>query len=124
MLKLVFEDRSYLIKDYDLSLKQPSVHQVVESYGGYSSIYSLYGDSKETKTIKCTFRKKDKYKQFLLDLFSPTIKFFYMYEINYDTGDFELVGQYCFTGDFNEKTISDPVRKFKKEISFNAVRTV
>ena len=77
MLKLVFEDRAYIIKDYNLSMKQPSTKQVVESYGGYSSIYSLYGDSKETKTIKCTFRKKDVYKKFTSDLFSPTIKYFY-----------------------------------------------
>jgi hypothetical protein len=122
MIKLVFNTKTYRLKNYDLSFKMPSPRGTVESFGGFTTVFTQYGDSKETYTLKTNFRKRDLYSLFLQDLYS-TPKFD-MYVLNEDIGDFELKGTYTWTGNFTEKTVDDKVRHFNKEISFSFIRVV
>ena len=122
MIKLVINSKNYIIRDYDISYKMPSSRSTVESYGGFVSVFTQYGKSKETYTLKTNFRKRDVYALFLNDLNSATK--FDMYILNDNTKEFELKGTYTWTGDFTEKTVDDKVRKFNKEISFSFIRVV
>ena len=124
MLKLVFNNKIYRILDYDLSLQNPSTKSTVESFGGFTTVYTVYGDSKESYTIKISFRDRATLNSFKNDLFAPDIKSFTMQEYNDDAKLFETVGEYTFTGNYTEKIVSDPVRKFKREISFSFKRII
>ena len=124
MLKLKFNTKIYKINDYDLSFKNPSTKSIVESFGGFTTVYTVYGDSKETYTIKIILRDKATLDSLKNDLFAPDIKSFTMFEYNNGTKLFETVGEYTFTGDYSEKIVSDPVRKFKREISFSFKRII
>lgn len=122
MIKLIINSKKYFIYDYDLSYKMPSSRSTVESYGGFVSVFTQYGKTKETYTLKTNFRKRDLYSLFLQDLNEASK--FDMYILNEDTKEFELKGTYTWTGDYTERTIDDKVRKFNKEVSFSFIRVV
>ena len=122
MIKLIINSKKYFIYDYDLSYKMPSTRSTVESYGGFVSVFTQYGKTKETYTLKTNFRKRDLYSLFLKDLNEASK--FDMYILNEDTKEFELKGTYTWTGDYTERTIDDKVRKFNKEVSFSFIRVV
>ena len=85
MIKLVINSKNYIIRDYDISYKMPSSRSTVESYGGFVSVFTQYGKSKETYTLKTNFRKRDVYALFLNDLNSATK--FDMYILNDNTNN-------------------------------------